>query len=70
MVIELTDVEYVDSVGLRMLTYAYGMLNEKKGTLRLCGVEDRVMALLNRTQTDSSLPIDTTCVQSVAALRR
>jgi anti-sigma B factor antagonist len=70
MVIDLTDVEYVDSAGLGMLMYAYGMLNEKKGTLRLRGVADRVMALLKMTKTDSFLPIDTTCDESVTALRQ
>jgi anti-anti-sigma regulatory factor len=52
-----------------MLMYAYGMLNEKKGTLRLCGVSDRVLALLKMTKTDSFLPIDATCGESVSALR-
>lgn len=70
MVIDLTDVEYMDSAGLGMLMYAYGMLNEEKGTLRLCGVGDRVSALLKMTKTDSFLAIDTTCDESVAALRQ
>ena len=70
MVIDLTSVEYVDSAGLGMLMYAYGMLNEKKGSLRLCGVADRVMSLLKMTKTDSFLPIDATCDESVAALRQ
>ena len=69
MVIDLTDVEYVDSAGLGMLMYAYGMLNEKKGTLRLCGVTQRVMSLLQMTKTDMFLPIDKSLDESVAALR-
>ena len=69
MVIDLTDVEYVDSAGLGMLMYAYGMLNEKKGTLRLCGVTARVMSLLQMTKTDMFLPIDKSLDESVAALR-
>ena len=69
MVIDLTSVEYVDSAGLGMLMYAYGMLNEKQGALRVCGVADRVMSLLKMTKTDSFLPIDATCEESVAALR-
>jgi anti-anti-sigma factor len=69
MVIDLTDVEYVDSAGLGMLMYAYGMLNEKKGTLRLCGVTARVMSLLQMTKTDMFLPIDKGLDESLAALR-
>ena len=69
MVIDLTDVEYVDSAGLGLLMYAYGMMNEKKGTLRLCGVTDRVMSLLQMTKTDMFLPIDQNLDESIAALR-
>jgi anti-sigma B factor antagonist len=69
MVIDLTDVEYVDSAGLGMLMYTYGMLNEKKGALRLCGVTERVMSLLQMTKTDTFLPIDATRDESVAALQ-
>ena len=70
MVIDLTNVEYVDSAGLGMLMYAYGLLNEKKGMLRLCGVADRVMSLFQMTKTDSFLPIDATRDVSVAALQQ
>ena len=69
MVIDLTDVEYVDSAGLGMLMYAYGMLNEKQGSLRLCGVTARVMSLLQMTKTDMFLPIDKSLDESLAALK-
>ena len=69
MVIDLTDVEYVDSAGLGMLMYAYGMLSEKKGALRLCGVNPRVMSLLQMTKTDKLLPIDKSLDESLAALQ-
>jgi anti-sigma B factor antagonist len=69
MVIDLTDVEYVDSAGLGTLMYAYGMLNEKKGTLRVCGVAERVLSLLKMTKTDTFLPIDKNLEESLAALQ-
>jgi anti-sigma B factor antagonist len=69
MVIDLTDVEYVDSAGLGMLMYAYGLLNDKKGVLRLCGVAPRVLSLLQMTKTDTFLPIDPSRDESVAAIR-
>jgi anti-sigma B factor antagonist len=69
MVIDLTDVEYVDSAGLGMLMYAYGMLNQKKGSLRLCGIAPRVMTLLQMTKTDTFLPIDKGRDESLAAVR-
>ena len=70
MVIDLTDVEYVDSAGLGMLVYVYGAINEKKGALRLCGVDPRVLSLLKITKTDTFLPVDATCDESLAALGR
>ena len=69
MVIDLTEVEYVDSAGLGMLMYAYGMLNEKKGALRVCGVTERVLSLLRMTKTDMFLPMDKDVDESVAALK-
>lgn len=69
MVIDLTDVDYIDSAGLGMLMYAFGMLNDKKGVLRLCGVCPRVMSLLQMTKTDSFLPIDKSRDESLAAMR-
>jgi anti-anti-sigma factor len=69
MVIDLTDVEHVDSAGLGMLMYAYGMLNEKKRMLRLCGVTARVLSLLQMTKTDMFLPIDKSLDESLAALQ-
>ncbi len=69
MVVDLTDVEYMDSAGLGMLMVAYGLVNEKKGSLRLCGVAPRVMSLLQMTRTDGLLPIDGTREESLAVLR-
>ena len=69
LVMDLTDVEYMDSAGLGMLMVAFGMVNEKNGSLRLCGVAPRVMSLLQMTRTDGLLPIDQTREDSLAVLR-
>ncbi len=69
VVLDLTDVEYMDSAGLGMLMVAFGLVNEKNGSLRLCGVAPRVMSLLQMTRTDGLLPIDPTREESLAALR-
>jgi anti-sigma B factor antagonist len=68
MVIDLTGVDYVDSAGLGMLVFTYGTLNEKGGSLRLCGVAARVMSLLKLTKTDTFLVIDASREESLAAL--
>jgi len=68
IVIDLTEVDYVDSAGLGLLIFTYGTLNEKGGALRLCGVAPRVLSLLQLTKTDSLLPIDQTRAESLSAL--
>ncbi|MGD0730094.1 MAG: STAS domain-containing protein [Terracidiphilus sp.] len=68
IVIDLTGVDYVDSAGLGMLVFTYGSLNEKGGSLRLCGVAARVMSLLKLTKTDTFLAIDKDRDESVTAL--
>jgi anti-sigma B factor antagonist len=70
MIIDLTGVDYVDSAGLGMLMYTYGTLNEKDGSLRLCGIASRVMSLLKLTKTDAVLSIDPTRAESLAALQK
>jgi len=68
VVIDLTGVDYVDSAGLGLLVFAYGTLNEKGGSLRICGVNPRVLSLLKLTKTDGFLPIDGTRQDSLTAL--
>jgi len=67
IVFDLTGVDYLDSAGLGMLVYTYGVLNEKNGTLRLCGVTPRVLSLLQLTKTDGFLNIDASRQDSLAA---
>jgi len=68
MVIDLTGVDYLDSAGLGLLVYVYGMIREKKGALRICGVAPRVLSLLQLTKTDTFLSIDQSREESLAAL--
>jgi anti-anti-sigma regulatory factor len=53
-----------------MLVYTYGKLSEKNGSLRLCGVTQRLMSLLQLTKTDSVLTVDQTRAESLAALEK
>jgi len=70
MVIDMTGVDYLDSAGLGMLMYTYGTLNEKGGSLRLCGIAPRVMSLLKLTKTDAVLSIDRTRDESLVTLQK
>ena len=70
MVIDLTEVDYVDSAGLGMLVYTFGGLSKVGGLLRLCGVGPRVQSLLELTKTNSVLAVDQTRAESLAALAK
>lgn len=58
LVLDLTDCGYSDSAGLGFLVYTYGLLAEQGGTLRLCGVPERMAYSFVTTKTDGILPCD------------
>jgi anti-sigma B factor antagonist len=58
VVLDLTDCSYVDSSGLGVLVYTWGLLQNSNGVLRICGLNERVSALLKLTKTDAFLPCD------------
>ena len=68
VVFDLSSVDYVDSAGLGMIVYIYGVLSQKNGAFRLCGVAPRVLSLLQLTKTDTLFAIDSCREDSLAAL--
>ncbi len=68
LVLDMTAVSYVDSAGLGVIVHAYGLTHERKGALRLCGVQERVAAMLKMTRTDLFLSIDSDVAASLAAI--
>jgi anti-sigma B factor antagonist len=70
LVLDLHGVEYVDSAGLGLLVHTFGLLNERRGSLRLCGVQPRLRAMLHTTKTDTILTLDGSREDSLAALHR
>jgi anti-sigma B factor antagonist len=58
LVLDLTDCQYSDSAGLGFLIHTYGLISAQGGTVRLCGVSERVMELLRMTKTDALMPCD------------
>jgi anti-sigma B factor antagonist len=58
LVLDLTDCQYSDSAGLGFLIHTYGLVSARGGTIRLCGVSERVMDLLKMTKTDMLMPCD------------
>lgn len=70
MVLDLRGVEYADSAGLGLLVHTFGLLNERHGTLRLCGVQPRLRTMLHTTRTDTILTLDGSREDSLAALKK
>jgi anti-anti-sigma factor len=60
LVLDLTDCGYSDSAGLGFLVYTYGLISQKGGALRLCGVPQRMVESFVTTRTDGILPCDAT----------
>jgi anti-anti-sigma factor len=68
LVLDLTAVPYMDSAGLGTLVHTNGLVLRSGGMLRLCGVGDRVAALLKLTQMDAVLSVDPDAGASLTAL--
>lgn len=67
MVLDLAGVNFIDSAGLGLIVYAYGVLNDKQGMLRICGATPQVVSLMRLTKTDTFLAIDDGRKDSLAA---
>ncbi len=68
VVLDLTEVPYMDSAGLGVLVQASGIAKQQGGDLRLCGVSQRVAELITMTRTDGLLPMDSDVAASMKAL--
>ncbi len=68
LVIDLSGCPFCDSAGLGFLIHAYGLVGAQGGTMRLCGVGERVMGLFTMTKTDGILPMDADRATSLAKL--
>ena len=69
LVLDLTGCPYTDSSGLGVMIHTYGLIQARGGSVRLCGVSDRIARMLELTHTDSLLPRDADLASSLAALR-
>jgi anti-sigma B factor antagonist len=69
LVLDMTGVPYCDSAGLGAIVYTYGLTKQQNGAMRLCGLSDRVAAMLRMTTTDSFLPIDKDRAAAISALQ-
>ena len=70
LVLDMTEVDFMDSSGLGLLMLVRGLLNKQGSMLRLCGTQGRVRALLRMTKTDTLLNIDESLEDSLKALKQ
>ena len=68
LVLDMSHCLYSDSAGLGTLIHFYGLLQQRGGTIRLCGASERVAALLRLTKTDVLLPTDPSIEASLSVL--
>ena len=69
LVFDLSASPYADSAGLGTLIHTSGLVAKRGGTMRLAGVSDRIVSMLQMTRTDSLVPIDVDATASLAAFR-
>ena len=68
LIFDLTAVPYADSAGLGVLIHAYGLVNSRRGAIRIAGAAARVADLLRMTSMDTLLPMDATVEDGISAL--
>jgi anti-sigma B factor antagonist len=68
IVLDLSGVPYIDSAGLGAIVHAYGLAMENHGSIRLCGINEKVASLLKMTRMDGFLAVDSDSATSLAAL--
>lgn len=69
LVLDVTEVDFMDSSGLGLLMLVRSLLNKQGAMLRLCGAQGRVLALLRMTKTDTLLNLDESLEDSLEALK-
>jgi len=69
LVIDLTQVEFVDSAGLGVIMRAFGDLEQAGGQLRIAGPNEQVQRLFDITHTGAILSVDPDLVTSVRKMQ-
>jgi anti-sigma B factor antagonist len=66
VVVDLTDVEFLDSTGLGVLVKALKRTREKEGSLDLVVASDRILKVFRITGLDTVIPIHATVDSAIA----
>ncbi|MCC5944127.1 MAG: STAS domain-containing protein [Bernardetiaceae bacterium] len=68
LILDLSEVRYVDSSGLRSILIAKGLADKSGGTFVLCNTSEHVLKLLQISKLDSVLNLLPTLEESVDAV--
>jgi len=69
LVLDLTNVDFVDSAGLGIIMRIYGEMAELGGQFRIAGPHEQVRRLFDITRTSAILPVDPDLITSVQKLQ-
>ena len=69
VVVDMTEVKFLDSTGLGVLVGAMGRVKEADGTLRLVVSSDHILKVLRITGLDALIPVDADAATAVSAAR-
>ena len=67
IVVDMTEVKFLDSTGLGVLVGAMGRIREVDGTLRLVVASDHILKVLRITGLDGLIPVDADLETALAA---
>ena len=65
VVMDFTDLKYLDSTGLGIVVFCAGKLNESGGELRVAGASPTILNLFKITRVDKVLHLDDTVEKAV-----
>jgi len=68
IVVDLSDVPFVDSAGIGILVGCHGKVTKSGGQFRLTGLTDRVLNVLRITKVDTILAMNPTVADAVHVL--
>jgi anti-anti-sigma factor len=68
VVMDFTDLKYIDSAGLGIVVFCAGKLNESGGRLRVAGANATIRNLFKITRVDKVLRLDETVEAALAGL--
>lgn len=69
VVVDMTEVKFLDSTGLGVLVGAMGRIRESDGDMRLVVTSDHILKVLRITGLDALIPVDESIDAAVAAPR-